>query len=121
MYPSSNIPALYALVGALNVLLASAAGLSAATFENTAVVRTVDLGGALTQVTTTYAVRALEDNVNLYYISLSDDEERHTTWIEAKLKGQSTVLDVERHGFNPKKCVLLFPCSLTSSEQTVNI
>lgn len=119
MYTLSNSRALYALIGALNVLLMSAAGLSGASFENTAVVRTVDLGGALTQVTTTYAVRALEDDAKLYYISLSDDEERHTTWIEAKLKGQSAVLDVDRHGFNPKKCVPLLLYSLTRNEQAM--
>jgi len=120
----SNTRALYALIGALNVLLASAASLSGASFENTAVVRTVDLGGALTQVTTTYAVRALEDDAKLYYISLSDDEERHTTWIEAKLKGQSAVLDVDRHGFNPKNHAYLYAISLPKAlklDQTVNI
>ncbi len=30
-------------------------------FENTAVVRTIDLGGSLVYATTTYAIRALED------------------------------------------------------------
>jgi oligosaccharyltransferase complex subunit alpha (ribophorin I) len=106
MYPSRTLWC--TLACGLNVLVVSAAGLSAGTFENTAVVRTVELGGSLTHVTTTYAVRALENNVELYYVSLSDEEEKSTTWIEAKLKGQSTILDVDRHGFNPKKYVLFF-------------
>jgi oligosaccharyltransferase complex subunit alpha (ribophorin I) len=107
MYPALNTQTLLcALACGINVVVVSSAGLSAATFENTAITRTIDLGGALTQVTTTYAVRALENNVEQYYIALSDDEERVTTWIDAKLKGQSTVLDLSRHGFNPKRYIL---------------
>lgn len=95
-----------AFVYGLNVILVASAGLSTASFENTAVTRTIELGGSLTQVTTTYAVRALENNQEQYYIALSDDEERVTTWVDAKFKGQSTALELSRLGFNPRRYVM---------------
>ena len=71
-------------------------------FENTAVVRTVELGGALVHVTTTYAVRALEDDSSIYTIALGEDEQKHTSWLTAKVKGQNVPLEVENFGFNPR-------------------
>lgn len=119
MYLAVNTRSLLcALACGLNIVVVSAAGLSAATFENAGVTRTVDLGGALTQVTTTYAVRALENNADQYYIALSDEEEGLTTWIEAKLKGQSAALELNRHGFNPKRYVMR-PTMLTSNNTCI--
>ncbi|KAF7355305.1 Dolichyl-diphosphooligosaccharide--protein glycosyltransferase subunit 1 [Mycena sanguinolenta] len=65
-----------------------------ATFENTAIVRTVELGGSLVQVTTTFAVKALEANSKIYTVALSDAELQTTSWLEARVKGQSKVLEV---------------------------
>lgn len=70
-------------------------------FENTAVVRTVELGGSLVHVTTTYAVRALDDGSSIYTIALGEDEQARTAYIQAKMKGQSTPLQLEHFGLNP--------------------
>lgn len=73
---------------------------AANTFENTAIVRTVELGGALVHVTTTYAVKALEDGSNVYTIALAETEHAHTSWLEAKVKGQSERLPLEDFGYH---------------------
>lgn len=78
---------------------------AAASFENTAVVRTVELGGALVHVTTTYAVRALEDGAAIYTFALTEEEAGRTSWLEAKIKGQKTKLELEKYGFNPRRYV----------------
>ncbi|KAI6105588.1 Ribophorin I [Pisolithus sp. B1] len=67
-------------------------------FENTAVVRTIELGGSVVHVSTTYAIKALEDGQTTYHIALAKDEKEKTSWMEAKVKGQAkplamTVLD----------------------------
>lgn len=81
--------------------LASWASLSLAdpvrSFENTAIVRTVELGGSSTHVTTAYNIRSLEAGVPAYYFALSDEELSKTGWIEAKIKGRSDLLKVQRH------------------------
>ena len=69
-------------------------------FENTAIVRTVELGGSLVHVTTTYAVKALEDDSNIYTIALSEDEHKRTSWIQAKMKGEPVPLHLEDFGLN---------------------
>ncbi|KAG1754033.1 Ribophorin I [Suillus paluster] len=83
---------------ALPLLLVSAlapsfslAGLS---FENTAIVRTIELGGSLVHVSTTYAVKALEPGQTTYQIALSKAERAKTSWLEAKVKGRTVPLDV---------------------------
>lgn len=79
-------------------------------FENTAIVRTVELGGSLVHVTTTYAVKALEDGSSLYTVALGQDERKRTSWIEAKIKGQSKALGLEDLGYDQKRWA---SCSLT--------
>ena len=71
-------------------------------FENTAVVRTVELGGALAHVTTTYAVKALEDDSSIYTISLGEFEGARTSYIQARMKGQTGLLELEQFGHNSK-------------------
>ncbi|EIW76106.1 oligosaccharyltransferase alpha subunit [Coniophora puteana RWD-64-598 SS2] len=61
-------------------------------FENSAIVRTVDLGGSLVHVTTTYAVRALEAGQTAYQFALANDEWKKTSWTEVKVKGQQNTL-----------------------------
>lgn len=74
-------------------------------FENTAIVRTVDLGGSLVHVTTTYAVKALEDDSSIYTIALGENEQMKTSWIQAKMKGETAPLQLEKFGLNHNKCV----------------
>lgn len=72
-------------------------------FENTAIVRTVELGGSVVHVTTTYAVKALEDGSSVYTVALGEKEHEATSWLVAKIKGQSAELDLESHGINPER------------------
>ena len=83
-------------------LLIPAAVAAEHSFENTAIVRTVELGGALVHVTTTYAVKALEDASSIYTIALGEDENEHTHYMQARVKGQTAPLTIESFGFNPK-------------------
>lgn len=88
--------------------LAATLTLAEHSFENTAIVRTVELGGALVHVTTTYAVRAEEDGSKQYLIALSEHEQEKTNFLEVKIKGQSAVLPVESHGYSPERCPAVF-------------
>ena len=65
-----------------------------AQFENTAIVRTIEPAGALTTVTTTYAVKVLEENANQYLVTMSKLEGKRTSFIEARLKGKSENLHI---------------------------
>ncbi|KAJ7068267.1 Ribophorin I [Mycena amicta] len=71
---------------------------SADPFENTAIVRTIELGGSLVQVTRTFAVKALEAGANVYTVALSDVEKQQTSWLEAKIKGQPKTLPLVERG-----------------------
>jgi len=82
----------------LSYVLASAASHS---FENTAIVRTVDLGGSLVSVTTTYAIRALEDGAQKYVVSFGEKEKASVSWFEAKLKGQGDPLPIKSRLLDP--------------------
>ncbi|KAI0698548.1 oligosaccharyl transferase alpha subunit [Cerioporus squamosus] len=97
---------------------------AANSFENTAIVRTVELGGALVHVTTTYAVKALEDGSNVYTIALAEREQEHTSWLEAKLKGESERLPLEDFGFHQDSGVFLYTIELPKAlnvNQTANL
>jgi oligosaccharyltransferase complex subunit alpha (ribophorin I) len=98
------------LSSALGCLLASLLPLlAAASFENTAIVRTVELGGALVHVTTTYAVRATEPGAAVYTIALSERDAARTSWLEARIKGQKNKLELENVLSKPDGCVCRFP------------
>lgn len=92
-------------VAALSWSFVSAASHS---FENTAIVRTVDLGGSLVHVTTTYAIRALDNGAQQYLVTLGENEAQSTSWFEAKLKGQSEPLAVTTRPLLPHESANLF-------------
>jgi len=71
-----------------------------ASFENMGVARSIDLGGSLVHTTTTYNVKALEDGSNVYVFALTEKEQEMTSWMEAKVKGQSAPLSLENHGLS---------------------
>ena len=75
-------------------------------FENTAVVRTVELSGSLVFVTTTYAVRALDDGAKHYVVSFGENEGKTVSWFEAKLKGQNEPLGVTTGPLDPHELAL---------------
>jgi len=72
-------------------------------FENTAIVRTVELGGAVVHVTTTYAIKSLEDGLKAYTIALGRDEKAKTSYLEAKVKGQQNALQIREHALDTKE------------------
>lgn len=68
--------------------------LAGPSFENTAVVRTIDLGGSLVHVSTTYAIKALEAGQAVYHVALAKGEKEKTSWMEARVKGQAKSLSI---------------------------
>ncbi|ESK95992.1 oligosaccharyltransferase alpha subunit [Moniliophthora roreri MCA 2997] len=87
---------------ALSLLLLSSVSstLSASlqSFENSAIVRTVDLGGSLVHVTTTFAAKSLQPDADQYTIALSNEELVKISWLEVKVKGQPKPLVVSYGG-----------------------
>ncbi|EMD40822.1 hypothetical protein CERSUDRAFT_111404 [Gelatoporia subvermispora B] len=81
-------------------------------FENTAIVRTIELGGSLVHVTTTYAVKALEDGSRLYTLALAEREHEKTSWLEAKIKGEAATLPLEEFGYSPDGDAYLYTVEL---------
>ena len=71
-----------------------------ASFENTGVVRSIDLSGSLVYTTTAYNVKALEDGSNVYLFALTEKEQETTSWMEAKVKGHNAPLSLENHGLS---------------------
>ncbi|KAG9016775.1 dolichyl-diphosphooligosaccharide--protein glycosyltransferase subunit 1 [Tulasnella sp. 427] len=95
-----RLPSSWTALTCIAVLLVPS-GLSAtspnpAAFENSAVVRSIELGGATTQITTSYTVRSLKNKNAVYVFALSNDDASNTSWIEAKLKGSNTPLELKR-------------------------
>ena len=88
-----------------------------ASFENTAVIRSIDLGGSLVYASTTYNVKALEDGSNVYVFALTEKEQETTSWMEAKVKGHNVPLSLENHGLSheyvPDLVLLMWRCVLT--------
>jgi oligosaccharyltransferase complex subunit alpha (ribophorin I) len=83
------------MYAALALLALALPALGLADFENTAIVRSIDLGGSSVKSTTTFAVRALRNGVNEYAISLPVQEADRTRWMEAKLKGSKSKLPLD--------------------------
>ncbi|KAF4619525.1 hypothetical protein D9613_005085 [Agrocybe pediades] len=107
-------------------LLAYAASVlaSSQSFENTAIVRTVELGGAVVHVTTTYAIKSLEDGLKAYTIALGRDERAKTSYLEAKVKGQQDALQIKEHVLETKDDFHLVDILLEkplSTNKTLNI
>jgi len=108
-------------LASLSCTLVSAASHS---FENTAIVRIVDLGGSLVSVTTTYAIRALDDDAQQYVVSLGEKEAASVSWFEAKVKGQSNPLQVKPGLLDPQDGTYSYTVSLPQSlsvNSTVNL
>jgi oligosaccharyltransferase complex subunit alpha (ribophorin I) len=97
---------------------------SGQSFENTAVVRTVELGGSVVHVTTTYAIKTLEDGLKTYTVTLGRDEKAKTSWLQAMVKGQKTILAIEERPFDSTKDYhsvdIILPKAL-SLNKTLNI
>ncbi|KAK0190947.1 Ribophorin I [Armillaria mellea] len=104
-------------------LLFSALPAAGHSFENTAIVRTVDLGGSLVYVTTTFAARALEQDASIYTIALGNEEEEKTSWLDIKVKGQQESLTAST-SYDPQSQMHLLDVVLPKAlnlNSTINI
>lgn len=73
-------------------------------FENEAIVRTVEVGGAVVRTKTTYAVKALDSASSIYVFALSAYQHEKLAGMEAKIKGGEK-LALQNYGFNAGRCV----------------
>lgn len=69
-------------------------GVAAQEFVNTAVARTVELGGSTTLVTTQYKVKALTDDPGPYILALGANGQSEPAWYEVMV-GDKAVAGVE--------------------------
>lgn len=81
-----------ALLALLPISLA--ASLPPQNYVNTAVARTVELGGSITQVTTQFNIKALEDGPGEYHLALAGEQDSVPAWWEI-LVGGKLVSDLE--------------------------
>jgi hypothetical protein len=97
------------LAAALIVHSATCTSNSIRSFENSNVQRTIELGGSLTHVTTTFTVKALGTlGPNVYTLALSELDQKRTALFDVKLKGSKEELKLEKFGFNPKRCAFIW-------------
>lgn len=87
------------------------------TFENVAIARTIELGGALVHVKTTFAVKATSNDSTIYQLSFSRQEHEKVSFVEARLKGEETPLRLVDMGVTSqtyvfKTCTLQFAFGL---------
>jgi oligosaccharyltransferase complex subunit alpha (ribophorin I) len=65
-------------------------------FLNTAIARTIELGGATTSSQTQYSVKALSDAPGLYHLALSTSRGKEVAdWWEVSVGGKAQVLRKE--------------------------
>jgi dolichyl-diphosphooligosaccharide---protein glycosyltransferase subunit 1 (ribophorin I) len=83
-------------------LICTTVNANSPSFENTAVVRTVELDGALTHITTRYSARALKDGASEYTFALGEEDGRLTTWIQARAKGEGELV-LKSNGFDSER------------------
>lgn len=60
------------------------------TYINTAIARTIELGGATTQLTTQYNVKALTDGPGDYILALAGEGDEEPSWWEVSVGGKSS-------------------------------
>ncbi|PPR06967.1 hypothetical protein CVT26_004287 [Gymnopilus dilepis] len=92
--------------------------------ENTAIVRTVELGGSVVHVTTTYAIKSLEDGLKSYTIALGHGDKVKTSWVEATIKGQKTPLPIAERAVYGDNAYQLYDVTLPkalSINKTLNV
>ena len=60
-----------------------------ASFSNTAIVRTIELGGSISVVTTSYQAKVVSDSpVSEYVIGLGREEEGKVGWFDVRMKSK---------------------------------
>lgn len=58
-------------------------------FINTAIARTIELGGATTQVTTQYNIKATTDSPGDYFLALAGERDEEPAWWEVMIGGKA--------------------------------
>lgn len=91
VYSSSPPEKRQAMLLATALLLPLALALSPPpqTYVNTAIARTVELGGATAQVTTQYNIKATADEPGEYHLALSGDGDDIPAWWEVAIGGKA--------------------------------
>ncbi|THH11901.1 hypothetical protein EW145_g321 [Phellinidium pouzarii] len=84
-------------------------------FENTAIVRTVELAGSLVHVRTTFVVKALETGSMIYAFALGPDEAEKTSFFEVRLKNEQTPIELQHFGFNAQSNTYLYAAILPNA------
>lgn len=77
-------------------------------FENTAIVRTVELGGSNVHVRRTFVAKALETGSAIYTFALGRQEAETTSFLEARLKNEAERLELQHFGLNTPSYVLVY-------------
>lgn len=68
-------------------------------FENTAIVRNAELGGSIVHVTTTYAIKSLGDDQDVYTVTFPRKERDATSFLEVTVKGKKSPLEIREKPF----------------------
>ena len=87
-------------------------------FENTAIVRTVELAGSLVHVRTTFAAKALETGAMVYAFALGREDAERTSFLEARLKGEQDPLELQHFGLNSQSYVFFLQIAITTFDQS---
>ena len=74
-------------------------------FENTAVVRVIELQGSLVHSKTTFMAKSLDTGAMVYTFALGKEEGEKTSFIEARIKNEERPLELQHFGFNAQTCV----------------
>ena len=90
-------------------------------FENTAVVRTVELAGSLVRVRTTFAAKALETGAMIYAFALGKEDGERTSFLEARLKGEQEPLEIQHFGLDKQAYVFYRVWRLTINTEWAGI
>ena len=75
-------------------------------FENTAIVRTIELAGSLIHLKTTFAARALETGTMIYTFALGKEDGEKTNYMEARLRGEDAPLEIQKFGYNAQTYIV---------------
>ena len=101
--------------GLLALILFSAQAFAATyasdAFENSAIVRVVELGAALAHVRTTYSIKSLDGESSTYAFAVGEKEHEKTSFIEVKVKGKPRPLQLAPATYDPERFDCCFLCN----------
>lgn len=90
---------LVALVAVVHTPCPAVAAETDVAFENSAIVRTVALGGSVVHVTTTIAIKSLADDQDVYTVSFPRKERDASSFLEVRVKNQKDPLQIREKPF----------------------